>query len=602
VVPRESPASWPAEALKAQAVAARSYAYQDAKDGRTIYCTTMSQVYNGFLGPKGGESASTNKAIDDTKGEVVWYGSQTKPVKTFFFSSSGGHTASIQDGWTSSAPPPYYRGVNDADSDGNPYYKWTAGPFGAAEISSKVRAKVGSASSAPSPHTITGMSLDRASSGFARYATIRWSDGSSYKIRGDSLRSALGLRSTKFSVTVKSPVTKYQQTSSKFAQSGIWSTVSSSKASGGSYARTSRYSSQFVARFKGTGITWIGAKSSKLGKAEVIIDGRRVAVIDQYAPSAKYKQTLYATTGLPAGEHTVVIKAIKSKDRRSKAYGATVDRIYVIGGSLLQADTPVYRYEEHDGRIAELGGWTTTSSAEYSGGKQIVNARAGSSIYVDFIGTNIAWVGSKGPDHGSAKVSIDGGTPITVSLNAAQAASQQTLFTSQKLTPNRTHRLRIDVIGHTSGGTGLVSVDRIFTTGGWMLKPTLPSKKYQQTQVNKTGYWKTNRSSAFSGGSHMYAAKAGKQATFEFEGTSVKWYGTKSPRYGKAAVYLDGVRVATVDSYASKTGFRKVLYRKTGLSAKKHTLTIKALGKKRSSAKGTRVSVDAIIVAGLKAP
>ncbi|HSK46556.1 MAG TPA: SpoIID/LytB domain-containing protein, partial [Coriobacteriia bacterium] len=116
VVPRESISSWQPAALRAQAVAARSYVYQDAKEKRAIYCTTMSQVYNGAESPgRVHEPASTTKAVNDTKGQVVWYGTETQPVKTFFFSSSGGRTANIEDVWTTSVPKPYYKSVSDID-------------------------------------------------------------------------------------------------------------------------------------------------------------------------------------------------------------------------------------------------------------------------------------------------------------------------------------------------------------------------------------------------------------------------------------------------------------------------------------------------------
>ena len=62
VVPRESPSSWPAEALKAQACAARSYAARSLGKSAPydVYCTAWSQVYNGF----DGEAASTNSAVN----------------------------------------------------------------------------------------------------------------------------------------------------------------------------------------------------------------------------------------------------------------------------------------------------------------------------------------------------------------------------------------------------------------------------------------------------------------------------------------------------------------------------------------------------------
>ena len=71
VVPRESPASWPLEALKAQAVAARSYAFRETGGSGSfdVYCTTASQMYGGA----DAEAASTDKAVTATRGIVPKY-------------------------------------------------------------------------------------------------------------------------------------------------------------------------------------------------------------------------------------------------------------------------------------------------------------------------------------------------------------------------------------------------------------------------------------------------------------------------------------------------------------------------------------------------
>ena len=87
VVPAESPASWPAEALKAQAIAARTYAITTARGGDfDQFADTRSQVYGGV----GVETPATNAAVADTRGQVVTYGGT--PVVTYFFSTSGGQT------------------------------------------------------------------------------------------------------------------------------------------------------------------------------------------------------------------------------------------------------------------------------------------------------------------------------------------------------------------------------------------------------------------------------------------------------------------------------------------------------------------------------
>ncbi len=125
VVPRESPASWPIEALKAQAVAARSYAYCSRQASSTfdVYCTTWSQMYGGA----DAETAATNNAVSATRGVVPKY--KGAPITAFFFSTSGGRTESIKDVWPSAAAAPYLTGVPDPYDYYSPYDKWPENPI-----------------------------------------------------------------------------------------------------------------------------------------------------------------------------------------------------------------------------------------------------------------------------------------------------------------------------------------------------------------------------------------------------------------------------------------------------------------------------------------
>lgn len=606
VVPRESPSSWPAEALKSQAVAARSYAYDDAVNNRVLWCTTMSQVYNGHSRPGyEHEPASTNSAIDATKGQLVWYGSESAPVKTYFSSSSGGHTANIQDVWLSSTPKPYYTGVPDADKDGNSNYTWSSGALTASTVSTKVRAKVGSANSAPSPAVIDSISLEGTPSGHTRYAHIRWSNGRTYRISGDSLRSALGLKSTRFTMSIKraaAPVSVYADGDSNLAWSGVWEKVSLSRAYGGSMRRTRTTGSQMIAKFKGTGVTVIGTKASSYGRSQVAIDGKPVGTIDYYSSKTLNKQKLFSRSGLANGEHTLTITALKSKSKRSSGYGASLDRIVVTEGSLLKASPPVQRNEESSGRIGELGGWAREADAGASGGSRIANARKGAKVVVDFVGTRVDWVGATAPGAGTAKVSIDGGTPVTVSLDSSTSANQVVVFSRSGLSAARTHRMIVEVVGPTATSNGTVWVDRVDVTGGWTLTPRLAPKRVEEPSTKTTGAWTRRVNRLASRGAHITSGRKGDAATIAFEGTSIAWYGTRANSYGKAEVLLDGKRVAVVDTYSRTTRFNQKLWSRTGLSAKRHTLSIRPLGTKRPSSKGTLVSVDAIVIRGRVAP
>jgi len=102
VVPREMPSSWPLEALKAQAVAARGYAVRAARaDWYDIYDTTDDQVYGG-LDYGGGEDPQSTAAVKATSGEVLRYGGEV--ISAYFSSSNGGRTAASGDTWVTQEP------------------------------------------------------------------------------------------------------------------------------------------------------------------------------------------------------------------------------------------------------------------------------------------------------------------------------------------------------------------------------------------------------------------------------------------------------------------------------------------------------------------
>lgn len=113
VVACEMVPSWEMEALKAQAVCARSYAYAldkryetfGADNGYALFDTTRSQVYKGY----GTETERTNQAVDATRGEMIYY--RENVVKAYFYSTSGGHTENCEDVWDVALT--YFRGVPD---------------------------------------------------------------------------------------------------------------------------------------------------------------------------------------------------------------------------------------------------------------------------------------------------------------------------------------------------------------------------------------------------------------------------------------------------------------------------------------------------------
>jgi stage II sporulation protein D len=128
VVAGEMPSSWPLEALKVQAVAARTYALATRKTGGAFdqYPDTRSQVYRGVIG----ESVRSDAAVRGTAGRIVTYAGV--PAVTYYFSTSGGHTENVEFSFVGSLSKPWLVGVPDPYDTRSPHHRWTVGVSAAA--------------------------------------------------------------------------------------------------------------------------------------------------------------------------------------------------------------------------------------------------------------------------------------------------------------------------------------------------------------------------------------------------------------------------------------------------------------------------------------
>jgi stage II sporulation protein D len=178
VVGSEMPASWPQQALRAQAVAARTYALKGRRPAAAfdLQATVASQVYRGLEA----ETPSTREAVSATRGQVLTYGSGL--IDAVFHSSSGGSTESSGDLWAQQLP--YLVSVPDFDQD-SPVRSWRQ-PLDPLLLL-KAFPETGGASSIEV--------LSTTATGRVRQARVLGPTGA-LVISGASLRSRLGLRST----------------------------------------------------------------------------------------------------------------------------------------------------------------------------------------------------------------------------------------------------------------------------------------------------------------------------------------------------------------------------------------------------------------------
>jgi SpoIID/LytB domain protein len=144
VVPVEMPSTWPAAALQAQAIAARSYAARRLRPGVSYFDvpdTASSQIYRGIVA----EKSTTTAAIGATTGTVLMSGPTI--INALFHSTGGGATESNENVYTSATgkrtgkPVSYLRGAPDRRPDGTPfdssapYAAWATRTYSRAQLS-----------------------------------------------------------------------------------------------------------------------------------------------------------------------------------------------------------------------------------------------------------------------------------------------------------------------------------------------------------------------------------------------------------------------------------------------------------------------------------
>jgi stage II sporulation protein D len=186
VVPWEMPDDWHPQALRAQAVVARSYALATLKPGTIfdLYADTRSQVYGGIEA----EAVSTNRAIGATAGRVLFWNGRV--ATTFYHSTSGGRTISVGEAWPDATPVPYLVSVADPYDRISKLHTWGPLRLTPAEVGKKLKAPA-----------VRDLLVERGPSGRAAAITIKGLTGAR-QMHSQDFRRALDLRSTWFNVRV----------------------------------------------------------------------------------------------------------------------------------------------------------------------------------------------------------------------------------------------------------------------------------------------------------------------------------------------------------------------------------------------------------------
>jgi stage II sporulation protein D len=188
--------NWPLEALKAQAVAARTFAIH-TRESRNHPIFDVGDTPDSWQAYRGVETEAPNfyKAVDATAGQVLTY--NNRPILSVFHACSGGHTENVEDIWGSKKD--YLRGVPDYDQ-GVGECQWQK---------SFSRAELGRLSGVGD---VSSLVPQRAAFGSIKSLRVVGTGGKSVVLTGDKLRNSLNLRSQRFTI---------EQTPSGFIFNGL---------------------------------------------------------------------------------------------------------------------------------------------------------------------------------------------------------------------------------------------------------------------------------------------------------------------------------------------------------------------------------------------
>lgn len=225
VVPCEVPPSWPEEALKAQAVAARTFAMYNRLKNKTpeydLDSTVLSQVYKGV----GVEHEKTSNAVTATADEVLAYNGEI--IQSFFHSNSGGKTASSEEVWGGKFD--YLVPVDDGYCRDGRHYAWKA------SVESKKISEILSKNKISAGDIFDMQVYERTGSGRAGLVKIYGGNGT-FTVKAKDLRMWAGpdlVKSTMFNVMMKDGTLEFngtgwghgvglsQESSRKMAEEGL---------------------------------------------------------------------------------------------------------------------------------------------------------------------------------------------------------------------------------------------------------------------------------------------------------------------------------------------------------------------------------------------
>ncbi|TFD71747.1 right-handed parallel beta-helix repeat-containing protein [Cryobacterium sp. Hb1] len=275
--------------------------------------------------------------------------------------------------------------------------------------------------------------------------------------------------------TAPAGTTVVDSSSAQVKYSGTWLTTGSPSDNGGSIKYASTASSASLT-FTGSTVAYVTRMTSSSGTSEIAIDGKVVATVNGYSASTRYQQSLFSTSNLSSGTHTIKVSRTGQKDARSTGTNSIVDAFVTLAptGTMTPAPAPApasapaatapvqapagsTTFEGDSASVTYNGTWRTSGSTSDSGGGVQFTTTAGSASFT-FQGSSIAFITRLTSSSGTSTVAIDGKNVATVNGYSAATAYKQNAFSTTSLSAG-THTITVTRTGQKDArSTGTSSI------------------------------------------------------------------------------------------------------------------------------------------------
>ena len=248
---------------------------------------------------------------------------------------------------------------------------------------------------------------------------------------------------------------------------------------------------------------------------------------------------------------------------------------------------------------------TATTPAHAAGTVQVqVTTTAGASADTaaddfTYAEPGVPTITSLSPKNGS----VDGGTTVTITGTDFRGLSGTAAVTfdgidAAHFTVVSATKITATTPAHAEGAVDVTVTTVVGSATSSFTYTTTPVlTRYEQTDTNiaKTGTWAQYNKTLASRGSYGRSAAAGASATIYFNGTRLDWIAMKGTTTGRADVYLDGVRKATIDLYSAIPSYAVHVWSTGTLASGGHSVKIV---RSSSNASGKYITLDAVDIAG----